>query len=269
MIFGFSSLGCPDWSRSAILESCYKNQFQMVELHHLHLSDILDNKAALSDLRKQLDESNVTALSIGTALAFHHFDEESINILYKDFQRYLDAGRLLGARYLRVFPNSIPEGKTAKETKDQIVNNVKSAVKIMKPGDPKLGLETHGSFYSSQEISDILERVNSSFVGAVWDAHHTWRYEKESFEKSISNLYPHLLQIHFKDSLQTPEKLMHTAIGEGEFPLESFIKCLKTNNYDGLLGIEYEKKWHPYLPDSKLLIGGMKEIFNQIVIAQE
>lgn len=261
MLFGYSSLATPDWSREAVLDSCVQYGFKALELHHLHWSDIVDNQNALEALKKRVDASGIEVLSLGTALAFHHFEEEAVATLMAEVRRHLDVGRLLGARYLRVFPNVIPEGKTADETRVQIIRNLRAAVGLMNEGDPMLGLETHGHFYATKAIRTILDGVASKKVGAVWDAHHTWRFEGESLQQSFTALEPHLLQVHFKDSVMDGATLLHTLIGHGEFPVDILAATLKQHGYHSLFGVEYEKKWHDELPDSSILVGGLRDVF--------
>ncbi|MBL8025961.1 MAG: sugar phosphate isomerase/epimerase [Fibrobacteres bacterium] len=264
MYFGFSTLACPDWDIDQIINCCKKNKFQALELHHLHLTPIVNDRNALKALKEKLEACGVKRLSIGTAVAFHHFKPEDMDAAIDLFKGFLEAGKILNAEYLRVFPNNVPEGKSKPETVVQIVKNIKSVLHLCTPDSPKLGLETHGDFYSSKLIREILEAVNSNRVGAVWDAHHTWRFENESFISTYENLKKHLLQLHFKDSKKGSEKLEHTIIGEGEFPLDGFAGFLKTVSYNGVLGVEYEKKWHPYMPDSAILIDGLPAVFDSI-----
>ena len=58
--------------------------------------------------------------------------------------------------------------------------------------------------------------------------------------------------IHIKDSVSVPSArhpYSYCLPGKGEFPVVDTYNVLRDNNYTGVVSLEWERKWHPYLPD--------------------
>jgi sugar phosphate isomerase/epimerase len=62
-----------------------------------------------------------------------------------------------------------------------------------------------------------------------------------------------VVDTHFKDSRpDSTERLAYryTLMGEGDVPNLEALQILKDNGFRGYLCLEWEKAWHPYLPDA-------------------
>jgi len=67
--------------------------------------------------------------------------------------------------------------------------------------------------------------------------------------------------VHIKDSVSVPSArhpYSYVLNGEGEFPAEDVFKILSENNYDGVVSLEWERKWHPYLPEIDAALDSLK-----------
>ena len=83
--------------------------------------------------------------------------------------------------------------------------------------------------------------------GLIWDIEHTHKTYGDSFSEFYDFARPLIRHVHIKDYSDTENKL--TLIGDGNVPIKKIVNRLLTNGYDGYLSLEWEKKWHPELPD--------------------
>ena len=60
-------------------------------------------------------------------------------------------------------------------------------------------------------------------------------------------MHPYIRHIHIKDYSDTQNTL--TLIGEGNVPIRQIVARLLQDGYDGYISLEWEKKWHPELPE--------------------
>lgn len=69
--------------------------------------------------------------------------------------------------------------------------------------------------------------------------------------ESWENIGPFVIHTHFKDSEKTgKDDYRLTLTGEGDVPIADALLLLKSGGYGGYLSLEWEKAWHPELPDA-------------------
>lgn len=111
-------------------------------------------------------------------------------------------------------------------------------------------VETHDALCSGANCVALREAAGTS-VPILWDAHHTWRKGGEAPEKTWAMIQEDVPHIHFKDSVDRPSAkhpFSYVHLGEGQFPLAAFAGLLARDGYTGVLSLEWERQWHPYLP---------------------
>jgi sugar phosphate isomerase/epimerase len=60
---------------------------------------------------------------------------------------------------------------------------------------------------------------------------------------------------HVKDSRPTGDgKFAYVLPGEGDVPLGEAVSLLREGGYDGYLTVEWEKQWHPELPEPEVAL---------------
>ena len=113
-----------------------------------------------------------------------------------------------------------------------------------------MAIETHGALVHHRSIRRINQSIpNLKFI---WDTHHTWAKAGDSIETSWKVLGSAVCNVHLKDSIPRPSArhpYTYVNLGEGRFPVEETLQLLQSEGYGGFLSIEWEKMWHPYLPD--------------------
>jgi len=111
-------------------------------------------------------------------------------------------------------------------------------------------LETHDAFSASAPCRHLLARLREP-IGIIWDSHHTWRLGSETPRESWAQLFPWVRHVHVKDSIAKPSArhpYTYVLPGDGEMPLEQVVKVLREHDFAGMVSLEWERQWHPYLP---------------------
>jgi fatty-acyl-CoA synthase len=112
-----------------------------------------------------------------------------------------------------------------------------------------IALETHDAFASAATVGEVLRRVPSRAIGALWDTHHPYR-SGEAPEQVWELLAGRVLHTHVKDARKRPDDTWElTLLGEGEVPVADVIRLLGRRGYGGWISVEWEKKWHPEIPE--------------------
>ena len=114
----------------------------------------------------------------------------------------------------------------------------------------ELLLETHDGFSASGPCRDLLARLREP-IGIIWDSHHTWRLGGESPRESWSQLSKWIRHVHVKDSIAKPSArhpFTYVLPGDGETPLGEIVEVLREHHFTGMVSLEWERLWHPYLP---------------------
>jgi sugar phosphate isomerase/epimerase len=60
--------------------------------------------------------------------------------------------------------------------------------------------------------------------------------------------------MHIKDLLQKQSGWQPVLTGEGTFPLSEVRSALCQIAYNGFVSFEWEKKWHPEIPDASIAL---------------
>jgi fatty-acyl-CoA synthase len=93
-------------------------------------------------------------------------------------------------------------------------------------------------------------------VSALWDSHHPYRVG-ESVDEVVQALDGHIAHVHVKDARRLdsdPYGWQLVLLGEGEVPVREQLQALRQQGYQGYVSVEWEKKWHPEIPDPEVAL---------------
>jgi fatty-acyl-CoA synthase len=95
--------------------------------------------------------------------------------------------------------------------------------------------------------------VGSDNVGALWDIHHPYRFAGETPGKTVQNLGAYIKYVHVKDSVVENGKVSYRMMGEGDMPIDDFMRALDSINYEGYVSLEWVKRWYSDLSDAGIV----------------
>jgi sugar phosphate isomerase/epimerase len=164
--------------------------------------------------------------------------------------------------YLRVF-----DGRTSSQMTDGQLNQARAffawwndhrkannwAVDVI--------IETHSTLTKTESILQLQEQLDIP-AKLLWDSHHTWFKGGEDPLKTWAAIKDWVQHIHIKDSpMPTPHRteVNYTLPGKGEFPFNRFLKQLRHDCFNGVISLEWEKQWHPELPELPVALSACRQ----------
>lgn len=265
---GFSTLGCPDWSWSQILDFASRHNFAALELRGLQDKvDITQHPdlapARLPDVKQQLADRGLTVVCLGASARMHETDPAVRAAQLDEARRYIDLAQGLGTPYVRVFGDRYVAGEPRESTRERIAATMRELGERARDQGVTLAIESHGDFTDSPSLLEILERADSPAVALLWDAHHTFVASHEAPADTVGRLGRWIRHTHLKDSVQAGAARRYVLTGTGEVPVRQQIEALAQAGYRGSYSFEWEKRWHPEIEEPAVAIRQYAEVASE------
>lgn len=251
MKLAFSTLGCPDFSWTDIYAMAKDFGFSGIEMRgladetfsiHAKLFEADQIDKTIAQLKKKRLE--ICCLSSGCSLRFPEKREETI----RELRTYIDLAAKLHTPFIRVLGDltAAPNG----EVDDNVVlSALKELIPYAEEKDVTLLVETNGVYADTARLRDLLNQIESDYIGALWDLHHPYRYANETPGQTVQNLGAYIKYTHAKDSVIENGKTVYKIMGEGDLPMKEMMQALRSINYEGYVSLEWLKKYAPDLSD--------------------
>jgi sugar phosphate isomerase/epimerase len=124
-------------------------------------------------------------------------------------------------------------------------------------------LETHGDFAGGAETSAILREASSETVGVLWDPANCFLESQERPHEGAKLMGQNIRHVHVKDLLQNKNGWHPVLTGKGNFPLAEVRTALRQLKYERFISFEWEKKWHPEIPDADVALPQFAQWFQE------
>jgi len=267
----FSTLGCPAWDWTRILKFAHIHGFSAIELRGLQGNMDLPTNALfaadrIEETKKQIRNSKLRIACVSSSANLYMDDAEKRAKELSDARRFIDLASSLEAPYVRVFGGKAESDKNPvpdDATKARVATGLRELGKYSGPKGVTVIIESHDHFTSSATLKDVLTAANSEHVGLLWDAHHTFATSNEDPEFTVKQLGQWIRHTHLKDSVGSGEDRKYVLTGTGNVPIEGQIKALQSIGYKGFYCFEWEKFWHPDLPDPDIAITDFAHVVGQ------
>lgn len=262
----FSTLGCADWGLDQIL--ALAKQYDISALEIRGMDGVMDNRqiTALSesqteDTLRAMQSNGVKPWVLGTSCAFH--DEGKWRAAVEEGMACIDIASRMDIPYIRVFGNKLV-GQTTLEQEncyERVAKGIAELCRYASNTTVSVLLEVHGDYNCIETLDRITNQLTDCpNFGLIWDIAHTAAYRDRwnEFYLHFKSLIRH---IHVKDRTITPHVL--TLPGEGELPILDITQALLADGYDGYFSLEWEKKWHPELPELPQALSRFVSLMNR------
>jgi sugar phosphate isomerase/epimerase len=245
----FSTLGCPNLGLAEVFALARARRVASVELRALNgtIDLIAEFKRVFGSsggIKAWSADQPVRVAMIGTSFRLRGSSAEDREALLA----FVEWAEALGASWLRVFDGC--EAGAAGEIAEAAATLAWWTSERQRRGFAvDLATETHDATAQPAALKAFLAAAPGCRI--LWDAHHTWRRGGEAPQETWAYLRPHVIHVHFKDSVTAPgvgEGYAYVPPGDGEFPLGELIDGLTADRYAGALCLEWERLWHPLLP---------------------
>jgi sugar phosphate isomerase/epimerase len=259
MKISFSTLACPDWSMHQIVSIANSAGYDGIELRFVENEDSLwklrdFRGAGLESTKRILEDGELAISCVDTSCRFHSPDRTDRAHWIEEGLRMAALAAELGAPGIRVFGDKIQPGSDRDSTRKWIGDSVRELQQRIAPTKVQVWLETHGDFASARETNAILTVAGTPGTGVIWDPANCWLESKEAPQQGAAEMCNAIRHVHVKDLRQDPNGWEPVLNGEGSFPLHDLYSALKQIGFKEFISYEWEKKWHPEIPDASIAL---------------
>ena len=265
MKLAFSTLGCPNFDWPDMYSMAKDFGFQGIELRGLG-EDIFSIHARPfkeENLEKTVEQLHkmrleIPCLSTGCALK----DAGRIEETKAEIREYIDLAAKLHTPYIRILADSkaYAEGPVDDAA---IAGVLRELMPYAEEKDVILLVETNGVYTDTARLCQLLNQIESDSIGALWDIHHPYRFAGESPETTVQNLGAYIKYTHIKDSVMEDGKVVYRMMGEGDLPIDSVMRALRSINYEGYISLEWLRKYAPDLESAGIVFPHFANFMSQ------
>lgn len=253
----FSTLGCPGWSLTKVLEEGERLGYAAVELRGIEGEMDLTLRpelkgSAVPETKRRFSDRGLVISDLGASSRMHEAEATARAAQLDEGRRFIDLAHELGVPYVRVFGDKLVPGEPKEKTIDRVVEGLRTLGEHAKGSGVSVLIESHGDFARSADLKTILTAVNLPTVALLWDAHHTVVLGKESPAETWRALGSFVRHTHLKDSRPEGDGVRYVLTGEGTVPVLETVRVLQEGGYAGYYCFEWEKKWHPELEEPEI-----------------
>ena len=255
----FSTLACPDWTLSQAIAIAAASGYDGIELRFVENEDSLWKLPAFSQkelpaTKRALQDHGLVISCVDTSCRFHFPDPKERAHWLEEGKRMADLAAALEAPGIRVFGDTIQPGADRASTRAWIADSMRKLAENIASTGVEVWLETHGDFAGASETAAILKEAAHPATGVLWDPANCYIESHDQPQAAATLLGSTIRHVHLKDLLIQQNHWKPVLTGEGNFPLLEVRDALHRNGYDGFASFEWEKKWHPEIPDATVAL---------------
>ena len=269
----FSTLGCPAWSWKTVLDQAERLGYAAIELRgvagEMDLPKVPEFAGTrLADTKRELAARGLVVSDLGSSANMHQKDPAAREKQFDEGRRFIDLAQAMGVKYVRMFPDKVPEGDSRDEVVKRVVEGFQKMAAHAKPAGVVVLVESHGDFTNSKDLERILRGVGSDAFALLWDAHHTFVAGQERPPATYAALKQWIRHTHLKDSVPAGADRRYVLTGTGEVPVQEQVKVLAAAGYPGYYCFEWEKKWHPEIEDPEIAFPHYARVMGEYLAAE-
>jgi sugar phosphate isomerase/epimerase len=258
MRLAYSTLACPRWTVEEAVAAAVRYGYDAIEWRLADGAIIEpDTPPAVWRRLREVPAANGIALAcLDTSYRIVQASPKERKAVTQAVQRMIDMAVELGAPLLRVFGGPLPPGTTRSSLLAPTAEVLHTICTYAAERDITIALETHDSWSTSADLLELLQAAASPAARVLWDIHHTFR-AGEAPTQSVALLGSALAHVHVKDGRprsNSPGTWELCLLNEGMVPLRGACSALRHSGYEGYLSLEWEKLWHPEIPEPEIAL---------------
>lgn len=254
----FSTLGCPAWSFSQIVDNAVSYGYDGIEIRGIQKDiDItkgpdFGSSEGIARSMKMLKDKKIKLVCLGASTSLHYADAAKRKSNMDEAKSLIDLAQKVNCPYIRVFPDKLPGDQDRQATIDLIISGLNELGSYAKGGKVSVLMETHGDVVKADDLMYIMQHSACPHVGLIWDISNMWCVTQESPSLVYGKLKPYIKHIHFRDAKLIDGREQSALLGKGDVPLKEAAKLLQDDNYKGFFSFEWEKRWMPKVEDPEI-----------------
>ena len=264
----YSTLGCPDWSFSQIIDFAKLHGYSAIEVRGIQKQmDLTKCKEFNSEKSRKetltmMKDKGLQFINLGSSANMHLTDATESKKNLDEARSFIDLAKEIKCPYVRVFPNKI--SKDQKEaTIEMIAQRLNQLGEYAKDKNVTVLMETHGEAVWADDILKIMELAGHDHIGLVWDICNMWTVTKEPPADVYKKLSKYIYHTHIKDAKLENNVPNYVLLGKGDVPIFEAIDLLAKNNYKGYYSFEWEKMWHPEIAEPEVALADYAAAMNK------
>jgi sugar phosphate isomerase/epimerase len=268
-LLSFSTLGCPDWEFRQIVDFAAAHDYDGIEIRgirrQLDLLQCSEFRSAdnLKSTLRMMDDKNLRFADLGSSATLHFPEGPEREKNLDEGKRFIDLAAQLKCMYVRVFPNNFPKDQEKNATMDLISKGLLNLAVHAKGSHVSVLMESHGDLVHIDDIERIMQSAEHEHAGMIWDVVNMWSITREPPAEAYQRLKKYIKHTHIKDAKLAEGKLNYVLLGRGDMPILEAIDILSKGGFKGYYSFEWEKMWHPEIPEPELAIADYTEAMKQ------
>jgi sugar phosphate isomerase/epimerase len=259
-LLSFSTLGCPGWTFTQIVDFAVANQYDGIEmrgiLKQLDLPKCKEfsNGLNIKDTKQLMEDKKLQFVDLGSSCTLHFSERSERQKNLDEGKRFIDLAAAIDCPNVRVYPNNFIKGQEKVQTIELIASGLLELGEYAKGTGVRVLMETHGDLVYIADIKTVMESAIHPQVGLVWDPANMYLETKESPTTAYQELHSYIHHAHIKDAKKVDGKIGFYFLGEGDLPIFRAIDALYKGGYKGYYSFEWEKLWHPEIAEPELAL---------------
>lgn len=243
MKLSFSTRGWQNLVWDEIVESAIESEFNGIELYDVQkVPSLLEKNGPLHKYNATATYRTLKEKGIEIPCIDSSCDLASDENCIETVTALMDIAKSVHAPYVSVVVLS--------ENDEVVRERLSELVKAAEEKDITVLIKTSGIYANTSHLRDLLESYACDQLGALWDVHHPYRDFGESADTTIKNLGAYVKHVHLRDS---DDKDTYNLIGEGNLPVDEFLRALTSINYKGMISLEWKTEWLEDLSDRSII----------------
>src|SRR4030081_2800915 len=250
MKFTLNTLGAPSWSLEETARNARAYGYAGVDLRLLD-GDVISLESVRANrnrIRTLFPKDELPVAVLATSVRLATADPAVRQKTLDEGRAWIELAAELDVPVIRYFAARNPPELDLERSIQAVGEMLALLADHASAAGIKIGVETHDEFASSVTVARALALAPSPSVGALWDMYHTARV-RESPAHALAQIGDRVLNVHLKDGRKTADGWQLLLLGEGEIPVKEALRLLHARGYDDFVSVEWEKKWHPEIPE--------------------
>ncbi|MEZ6163534.1 MAG: sugar phosphate isomerase/epimerase family protein [Phycisphaerales bacterium] len=255
MKIAFSTLACPDMPLDRVVSLASRCGYLGVDMRSFTdegermANDPMSLDPAQVD--SIFDDAGIIPLCLSTSVRYDApIDPPVIGRVWvneeagvPETKSFVDMADRAGVKFVRVFGYQLPAAEPRTWSMRRVVERLTLAAQTCRNTDVRLLVENAGSFSQAEALRELIERVNSQWLGASYNIQAAVN-AGECPLHAVETLGDTLKVVRVMDADDDGNPV---ELGKGVYPLEKFFTKLRDIGFDGWVVYEYPKRWYPEL----------------------
>jgi sugar phosphate isomerase/epimerase len=259
-LFGFSTLGCPEWDAETVVNRAATFGYGGIEWRGGDAGTVRPTWASARRLalRRALERRHLRSIAITTYSNFITGDEWARKRSIDDVRDHLLLARDLGAASVRVFLGVRDDDVDDDVLAQRAIAGLTALLEAAHRLGVGLAIEPHDDHVRREAILAVLDALPDASIGVVWDIANAWAAGEEP-DDGLGAYDGRIDYIQVKDGTGRGSSWRLCRLGAGDVPIARALEAVLWRSRERgeeppPVSVEWEKAWHPELESAEIAL---------------